>query len=110
MAYDVSRLESMSPTGSLRLHIQDDGDVVVVVTAGNCDGDPDQADKAFKSASVEFCTYSGGGGSTETWKALQALAIAMAKDNADPYQAGRRGEFLGSELLPVATPPESEAD
>ena len=58
----------------------------------------DRLDGAAR-ASVEFCTYGGGGGSTRTWKALQALAVAMAEDNADPHQQARAGTFLGAVLL-----------
>lgn len=87
MTQIVDRLESMSPSGFLRLFIQDDWDVVLQIQQD--DGE---------HASVEFCTYAGGGGSPRTHKALLDLARAMAEDNADPACAGRRGEFDGQEM------------
>lgn len=103
----VNRLESMSPRGFLRLIIQDDGDVVVTCQQQmeNCSvADDDRAPRGFRSATVEFCTISGGGGSKNTFRALRALAVAMAEDNADEFQQGRAGEWSGAELLPKETP------
>lgn len=99
MTIIVDRKESMSPDGTLRLFIQDDGDVVVTVNQHV----NELGQTELRSASVEFCTYSGGGGSTNTHRALRQLAVAMAKDNEDPGQAGRRGEFPGTELLSWAS-------
>lgn len=94
---DVSRKESMSPDGFLRLHIQQDGDVIVAIRSGENDGG---LDPLLPFASVEFCTpFGGGGGSKYTHAALRNLALAMAKDNADPHQQGRAGEFEGKEIL-----------
>jgi hypothetical protein len=90
--FSVSRKESMSPDGLLRLHIQPDGDVIISISEGSEEGG--------RMATVEFCTpFGGGGGSKHTHKALQDLAVAMARDNADPGQQGRAGEFTGSEIL-----------
>jgi hypothetical protein len=91
---NVDRLESMSPNGFLRLHIQEDGDVIITV------GESDQSGGFDGIASVEFCTpFGGGGGSPKTHKALVELAKAMAEDNADPVYHGRAGEFNGVEIL-----------
>lgn len=91
---NVERLESMSPNGFLRLHIQEDGDVIITIA------ESDQSGGFDAIASVEFCTpFGGGGGSSRTHKALVELAKAMAEDNADPSQQGRAGEFDGKEIL-----------
>lgn len=88
----VDRLESMSSDGFLRLTIEDDGDVIIFVH--------EQFNGAkTRFASVQFCTAQGGGGSPETFLALRALAIAMAKDNANSMNPHRRGDFPGAELL-----------
>jgi len=92
--WNVDRKESMSPDGFLRLHIQEDGDVRLTVGQGAVNSG------CTRLASVEFCTpMTGEGGSSRTWAALRLLAIAMAKDNADREQDGRRREFPGAEIL-----------
>jgi hypothetical protein len=92
--WNVSRLESMSPNGFLRLHVQEDGDICVQVGEGDADGGIRQF------ASIEICTpMAGGGGSPRTHEALRQLAIAMAEDNADEAWRGRAGEFDGAEIL-----------
>jgi hypothetical protein len=74
------RLEDMSPDGTLRLHIADDGDIIVAVASDD------------KFARVEFCNLgSGGGQSPRTFAALQALAKAMQADNEDRSCNARRG-------------------
>ena len=96
--YSVSRKESMTPDGYLKLVIQEDGDVFVHVAKGGVNGG------LMMFAGVEFCTPStGGGGSTHTHGALHALAVAMARDNADALQQGRAGDFKGEELLKNAS-------
>lgn len=81
----TERLESMSPQGFLRLMRQGDGDMVLSVGEGGCDGGLEQF------ATVEFCTpFSGGGGSSRTYAALIQLAAAMAADNLDDLQRNRR--------------------
>ena len=69
----VKRREDMSPNGSLALFQQDDGDIILVVT--NNEG---------RSITVEFCTiFGGGGGSPNTFEALQKLFEAMELDNRE---------------------------
>lgn len=84
---NVSRKESMSPDGFLKLIQQEDGDMIVVVAGGRaCDG-------VDRAASVEFCTpMSGGGGSPATYAALVQLAKAMNEDNREAA-GSRSGEF-----------------
>lgn len=83
------RLESMSPAGFLRLFRQDDGDIIVVVGEGDPDGN------IVSTSSVEFCTpITGGGGSSRTHRALIDLLVAMAEDNMDKYQDGRKPLFI----------------
>ncbi len=95
----------MSPDGKLRLCVEDDGDVIVQVIEGS--------DNNFDAGCVQFCTpFSGGGGSRRTFEALRRLAEAMAMDNADAFQRGRKsGEFAGEQLLPAApaTPEDTRA-
>lgn len=99
----VSRLESMSPDGFIRLFVQPDGDVIVTVAEG------DERDGISKIASIEICTpAAGGGGSPRTYAALRNLAIAMAKDNADANWQGRVGEFRGEEILKYFEPRDIE--
>lgn len=88
----TERLESMSPNGYLRLFRQDDGDIILTIAESN-------RDKDFRSlSSVEFCTpVAGGGGSRRTYFALIQLMAAMAADNLDASQSGRRPEDLDFE-------------
>lgn len=58
----VDRPEDMSATGYLRLFIQPDGDVIVLVS-----------DERFSCASVEFCSIGAGGGASP--KTMAALEI-----------------------------------
>lgn len=93
----VDRLESMSPDGMLRLYIEPDNDVIIEVRQTQAHGHELTEPRI---ASVQICTAAGGGGSPKTIKALWELAEAMAEDNADPHSGGRRGENLGTEMLP----------
>ncbi len=87
MITDVTRLEDMSAVGRLRVMLDDDGDVLVIVSPQSDDGLIDFG------ADIEFCTIgSGGGGSPKTYKALRALMVAMAEDNADENCQGRAPE------------------
>jgi len=71
----VERLEDMSSRGRLRIHQQDDGDIIVAVQSES-DGLLQPGD------SVEFCApFSGGGRSPRTLAALKALMVAMEEDN-----------------------------
>lgn len=77
----AERLEDMSPTGALRLHMASDGDIVVVCEAEG------------RTSRVEFCNCGPGGGkSPRTHKALAALYEAMKADNEDPACNPRRGK------------------
>ena len=69
---DVGRYDDMSQKGHIRVGLDSDNDVYVSVW--DEDG----------GASVEFCTsFSGGGKSPNTRKALINLMIAIEKDNAE---------------------------
>ncbi len=70
----VRRLEDMSPDGQLQVCQQDDGDMIIGIFARDSGGKHRRVD-------VEFCTYSGGGKSPETLKALRNLMIAIKTDN-----------------------------
>ncbi len=86
----VDRKEDMSPDGYLKLIQEEDGDIIVTVLSGKRNGG------ILGSASVQFCTRTGGGRSYRTREALQALMRAMARDNEELT----RGENnLGKELL-----------
>lgn len=89
----VSRLESMSPAGYLRLIRQNDGDICLQV------GEDDGRGNVVKFAGVEFCTYSGGGGSPQTYRALIKLMAAMAADNLDCATSGRRDPDCDDEVM-----------
>ena len=77
----IARKEDMSPNGRLRLFKEEDGDICVAVidTEGNM-------------TDVQFCVPGlGGGKSGRTLAALDALALAMAADNAEqPSRAADR--------------------
>lgn len=69
---DVARLDDMSPSGHLRITLDNDNDVCVEVFNGQ------------RFASVEFCNGGGGGGqSPRTRLALIALMVAMEADTAE---------------------------
>lgn len=70
----VRRTEDMSPDGSLELHWQDDGDIIVTVRKSG--------EKGF-GQSVEF--HSSGGRSYRTLSALKDLYRAMEADNRGRY-------------------------
>lgn len=74
MTQIVKRIEDMSPRGYLKLLQQDDGDIIVAVY-------PEEGGLIQPGGSVEFCTS--GGRSPRTHKALRALMVAMAADNAE---------------------------
>jgi hypothetical protein len=77
----AERLEDMSQHGALRLHLADDGDIVVV-----CESEGN-------TGRVEFCNCGPGGGkSPRTHKALIALYEAMKADNEDHTCNPRRGK------------------
>mgnify|MGYP007073333980 CR=1 FL=1 len=88
----TERLESMSPNGFLRLHRQEDGDIVLTIGESDDRG-------GFKSfSSAEFCTpFSGGGGSSRTYFALIQLMAAIAEDNLDAAQSGRKPPGIDDE-------------
>jgi len=76
----AERREDMSPDGALRIHLADDGDVLVVCEAEG------------RTGRVEFCNCGPGGGkSPRTHKALIALFEAMKQDNEDRTCDPRRG-------------------
>lgn len=77
----IGRKEDMSPRGRLRLLKEEDGDICVTVI-----------DKLGNVADVQFCMPGmGGGKSSKTLAALNALAMAMIEDNlADPSRAADR--------------------
>lgn len=79
MLKTFERLEDMSPDGALRVHLADDGDVVVAVSCGN------------DHARVEFCSRASGGQSPRTHTALKHLAAAMQADNEDRAANARKG-------------------
>ena len=80
----VKRREDMSPIGCLHLLQQDDGDIVVNVMPANRAGDGYAI-----CADIEFCTYTGGGKSPHTLKALSALMNAMELDNLNDLKNSR---------------------
>lgn len=92
---DSWRREDMSTTGKLRVLIQEDGDVVVALTAEN--------HGSMRVAWVEFCApLSGGGRSPATWKALHALYLAIEEDNhKDPRNGGKGAESAAPSEGPV---------
>ncbi|TFH48741.1 MAG: hypothetical protein E4H01_05745 [Lysobacterales bacterium] len=71
----VTRKEDMSPDGRLRILMEDDGDMIVIVVPASDEQSPSQ--------SVQFCMLQGGGNSLHTRKALVALMAAMRLDNAE---------------------------
>ena len=85
--HSIARLEDMSPDGVLKLTRQRDGDIIVEVIEGKQDGGLDN--EPGRRTQVEFCTYSGGGGSQRTLLALKNLMIAMAEDSLDQDRRGR---------------------
>lgn len=63
----------MSPTGTLTVIFQPDGDGIISVT-----------DENGEEANVEFCAPGAGGGrSSHTLAALRELALAIQKDNQE---------------------------
>lgn len=82
MSRHVERFEEMSPKGRLRVHVQDDGDVIIAVIA-----DPDEHRLGSSvMMSAEFCTYAGGGRSPHTRNAILALYEAIVLDNIENPQ------------------------
>ncbi|TXT39211.1 MAG: hypothetical protein FD135_2361 [Comamonadaceae bacterium] len=73
------RLEDMSPDGALRIHVAEDGDIIIAVA------------REHSHASVEFCGRISGGQSPRTHKALTDLAQAMKADNEDRVYNSRKG-------------------
>jgi hypothetical protein len=81
---DTARLEDMSPTGHLRVSMDNCGDVSVEVFNGE------------DFASVEFCTGAGGGGkSPRVREALIALMVAIEADNRADVCGARRHHRYG---------------
>ena len=74
MTTEITRLEDMSPDGSLELFKQDDGDIIMTVRARNEVGD-------WGCAEIEFCAS--GTRSPHTHFALHALFAAMEQDEAE---------------------------
>lgn len=74
------RREDMSPDGTLRLLMETDGDMIltVVQTQSEMTG---LRHEFPVFASVQFCTYSGGGKSPRVREALIALADAIREEN-----------------------------
>ena len=83
----TGRKEDMSPDGRLRVWRQDDGDMIVEVLKFYDDnGSPlkdSRGNRTMERASVEFCTFNGGGHSPHTLQALRALMDAIKKDNEE---------------------------
>lgn len=76
----ATRYEDMSPDGYLRIMQQEDGDMIVTIF-------PEEDKRRSAFPSVEFCSCAGGGGrSPHTRAALQALMVAIQKDNAENPQ------------------------
>jgi hypothetical protein len=74
----IERIEDMGP-GRLRLFREEDGDMCLTVI-----------DKDGVPATIQFCTYFGGGGqSPKVLKALYDLASAMLEENASSPQHNR---------------------
>lgn len=85
MTRHQTRYEDMSPKGKLTVMVQSDGDVILHILQD--DG---------QSADIEFCAPgAGGGGSSRTWRALQAVHEAMREDNEDPRQSHRSPHSAG---------------
>jgi hypothetical protein len=76
------RYEDMSPDGKLQLVVEEDGDVIVIVQSG----DTGQLGQTGQRASVQFCTFGGGGQSQHVRDALLHLIQAIQKDNAERPQ------------------------
>lgn len=98
MAASVDRPEDMSPNGVLTLHVQNDGDVILVIRQLTNEMTCQPLDEPVQ-ATVEFCTHNGGGRSPRTLQALRNLAVAMAQDNADPGNRAKCVRWSGAELL-----------
>ena len=84
----IERKEDMSPDGSMRLFVDNSGDMCISVQ-----------DDEGNVVSVEFCTpFIGGGGSPKTFKALQNLFLAMLEDQEKQgsLRAGRFEVVWGS--------------
>lgn len=71
------RREDMSPDGTLRLLVEEDGDIIVSIA-------PSSQQRRGFAPSVQFCTIgSGGGKSPYTLAALRELMHAIRKDNEE---------------------------
>jgi len=82
----VSRKEDMSPRGQLLIHVDDQGDIGVVVYGDDGDG------MITSQAGIEFCSCGGGGGkSHKTRLALVELMKAMEEDNKE--YPSRKGDM-----------------
>ena len=82
MSTVVNRAGDMHPNRALRIHIQDDGDIILIIHQdGMVIGNIDTGDVKDRSASIEFCVS--GGRSRHTHEALCALFKAMEKDNME---------------------------
>lgn len=74
----VTRHEDMSSAGFMRLFMQDDGDICILLFKESGEG------RNAKMCDIEFCEPSSGGGrSRHTRKALIDLMVAMEKDNEE---------------------------
>jgi len=74
------RFEDMSPTGSLTVVMENDGDMILSVFA------VDEISRKERRCEVQFCTFAGGGRSKRTREALIMLAEAIRLDNLETPQ------------------------
>jgi len=82
MKDEVVRVGDMHPTRALKILVQRDLDIILVIEQdGMPVGDTDLGNPQDRAAQVEFC--SSGGRSPVTRQALFALIYAMKKDNQD---------------------------
>jgi len=89
MKESVKRVADMHPNRALKLIVQPDGDVIVVIEQdGMCIGLPDTGNSSDRSSVVEFCLS--GGRSRHTLAALKDLFRAMEKDNVERPITQRR--------------------
>jgi hypothetical protein len=77
------RHEDMSPDGHIALVVEEDGDVILIVQNSSKGG---KIGQDGQRASVQFCTFGGGGQSRHTRNALLYLIQAIQQDNAETPQ------------------------
>jgi hypothetical protein len=77
---NVVRAGDMHPNRALRVLVQSDGDVILIMEQDGVPiGETDLGDPKTRSAQVEFCVS--GGRSPATHRALLELIAAMEEDN-----------------------------